>query len=379
MVPQRSSISIKKELKMRQVIVSVMLLFLLSACAIGNKYDYRAATPELLAGSSGAVAVGVHDKRLYIVNNDKRPNFVGLQRGGFGNPFDVTTRSGNALADDFAQTIVDALAKNDVAASTVALSPQIGRMSALQAMALAGAERAIFVTLHEWKSDNFINVALRYDLLAEVLDNQGRVLAETQLQGRNALGAGVGVNLSTAVGDLVVEGYSQILSALLNDEKIVAALASAPSGSKVADAPAKSIESISSSTEPRLSSDKDKVDAASSQTTVATTAPSAQSTAPQASESEQQRIAQFIRNNENKVKARLASYNASKRIGKDSNSSNFKVTTIDNILVQNVDGDRATVELGFASGVRTFPSHHAYRYDLRLSASDVVILGHQEL
>ncbi len=213
---------------MRQVVVFGLLSVLLSACAVGNKYDYRATTPELRASSSGTVAVGVQDRRFYVLNNDKQVNFVGLQRGGWGNPFDVTTLSGGALADDFAQTIVDALKKNGIAARTVLLAPQEGRESALQAITGTGAERALLVTLHEWKSDNYLNVALIYNLSAEVLDARGKVLAESLLEGRDDLGAGVGFNLSTAVGGLVVDGYKRVLSTLLNDEKIIAALASAP-------------------------------------------------------------------------------------------------------------------------------------------------------
>jgi len=356
---------------MRQVVVSVLMLFLLSACAIGNKYDYRAVPPELLARSSAAVAVGVHDKRLYIVTNDKRPDFVGLQRGGFGNPFDVTTRSGGALADDFAQSIVDALGKNGVEAKTVVLSSQVGRMSALQTMAGAGAERAIFVTLDEWKSDNFMNVALIYNLSAEVLDSQGRVLAETRLQGRDALGAGLG---ATAVGNLVVAGYSRILSNLLNDEEIVAALAAAPSDTKLADMPEKPVDGNSSPPESGLTSDRH-----ASQTPLATPAKHAASSAVETSESDRERVMSFIRNNENKVKSRLTSYNESKRIGRDSNAPLFKVVTIDTILVRTVEGDRANVVLGFSSGYRGFSSYHKYLYDVQLSSNDMVILGHQEI
>lgn len=356
---------------MRQALVSALLLFLLSACAVGNKYDYRAATPELQARSSGAVAVGVHDKRSYVLSNDKGPNFVGLQRGGYGNPFNVGTLSGHALADDFAWVIVDALRKNDIEASAVRLSPQDGRESALQVIDGADAERVILVTLEEWKSDNFMNVALIYSLSAEVLDERGRVLAATRQQGRDALGAGVGFNLSTAVGGLVIKRSKQVLNALLNDEKIVAALASAPSSPKVAKAAAKPTADEPAATESRPTSEQDEPSSDLAQ--------SARSAEPKTSEADRERIMWFIRNNDNKVKSRLTSYNASKRIGRDGNSPLFKVLTIDDILVRRVDGDRANVILGFSAGYRSFPSYHKYRYDVRLSGGDIVFLGHQKL
>ena len=60
---------------------------LLTGCAIGNRYAYQSvvANPQL----SGTTAVGVatHDQREYVRSGSKDPQFVGLQRGGYGNPF----------------------------------------------------------------------------------------------------------------------------------------------------------------------------------------------------------------------------------------------------------------------------------------------------
>jgi hypothetical protein len=362
---------------MRHALIPVMLWFLLSACAVGNQYDYRADVPELAVTSSGAIAVGVQDKRRYIVSGDKSPNFVGLQRGGFGNPFDVTTQSGAPLASDFADTIVDALAQKGITATAVTLEPQSPRNPVIRALAGAGG-RSLLVTLNEWKSDNFVNVALIYNLSAEVFDAAGNVVAENRLTETDSLGAGGGLNLSASVGGLVGRNYKRILETLLNDEKIVAALAAATSDSKVASAPTKSAAGSPLPPEPGLTSDRDGANSDSSQTAVANTTQSARSTVAETSEADRKRVMWFIRNNDNLVKSRLASYNESKRIGRE-NSTAFNIIVIDHIFARTVDDDRATVELGFSAGYLSFPSYHKYLYDVRLLSGDIVFLKHQKL
>ena len=84
---------------------------LLTGCAIGNRYAYQSvvANPQL----SGTTAVGVatHDQREYVRSGSKDPQFVGLQRGGFGNPFDVRTADDKPLADAMTTALVNTLNK----------------------------------------------------------------------------------------------------------------------------------------------------------------------------------------------------------------------------------------------------------------------------
>lgn len=68
------------------------------------------------------VAVATHDQRPYVVGGNKKPNFVGLSRGGYGNPFDVVTVSGNPLADGFSESISRSLAARGFKTSTPGLS-----------------------------------------------------------------------------------------------------------------------------------------------------------------------------------------------------------------------------------------------------------------
>ena len=90
------------------VLASVVMVFI-TGCTVGNKHTYQGVAVDLDTSGSSSVALATHDQRPYVVSGDKQADFVGLQRGGFGNPFNVTTLSENALAEDFSNVVAAAL------------------------------------------------------------------------------------------------------------------------------------------------------------------------------------------------------------------------------------------------------------------------------
>ncbi len=99
-----------RPMRKANVIWLIILVLFLAGCAFGNKHAYHNVDANISAAGTTKVAVATHDQRNYVKNGDKQPDFVGLQRGGFGNPFDITTASGNALAQDVTETICRSLA-----------------------------------------------------------------------------------------------------------------------------------------------------------------------------------------------------------------------------------------------------------------------------
>src|SRR4030095_16368512 len=142
---------------MRNLLLAGFAVLLVQGCAVGVKHDYQ--TPLSLDVSTAApVAVATLDNRPYIVDGQKTPNFVGLSRGGFGNPFDVTTQSGQPLASDMSNAIVISMKGKGVNAKTVELKPGTPEAQALNQLRAAGAQRSVLLTLREWKGDSMVNV-----------------------------------------------------------------------------------------------------------------------------------------------------------------------------------------------------------------------------
>ena len=70
-------------------------------CAVGNTHAYSTILANPTLAGTSAVNVATHDRRDSVQSGEKSPDFVGLQRGGFGNPFNVKTTGGRPLADEF--------------------------------------------------------------------------------------------------------------------------------------------------------------------------------------------------------------------------------------------------------------------------------------
>jgi hypothetical protein len=108
-----------------------------------------------------------------VLSGDKKPDFVGLQRGGFGNPFDVRTASGQPLASEMRAAISKALEQQGF-------------------VVVGGAEaapRKLELRVFEWKTDVMMKMKTLYDLQLSVFDAGGNLLAQSKTNGED-IGSG---------------------------------------------------------------------------------------------------------------------------------------------------------------------------------------------
>jgi len=212
---------------MRTRILWVMLLGLAAGgCAIGNRYAYHTVVANPMLSGTTAVAVATHDERSDIVKGKKSPQFVGYQRGGFGNPFDVKTEDDKPLAENMTTALVTTLTRKGFRAQPVIVAHSTSADEARQRLIRAGADRALLLTIKEWESDAVFRIGLTYDVAMTVLDRDGKLLAEKRLEGqKEVLGA---AGLPSAVGEVVGKTFKTKLEQLLDDPAIAAALRGGP-------------------------------------------------------------------------------------------------------------------------------------------------------
>ena len=196
-------------------------------CAVGNQYELHKAMPVLKAQGGARLAVGTHDQRLDITSGDKEPDFIGVQRGGFGNAFSVTTASDQPLASDITTVVVRALQQQGFAAEPVELPPTLSKAGAEAAVGAKGAQRAIVITILEFKSDTYTNVGFDYAFEIVVLDAAGQTVAKASTaQGRNLKGSFW--NPPAHAKQAVPRAFREALEELLNRPEIAAAIAGQP-------------------------------------------------------------------------------------------------------------------------------------------------------
>ena len=200
------------------VAAMVAAAILLGACAVGRTYDYKQFPLELPVAqvSSQPIALAVHDRRPYVVSGGKQESFVGLRRGGFGNPFDMHTTGRIPFSDDFRETLAAPLKRKGYQITAVRLSPSDSANSVRRKIAAAGAKKTILVTLGEWKTDILHNTDLHYDVTLAVLNEKGEPMATSAIRGVDQLGPTGREGLERA--------FQRKFEELFEDEKVAGAL-----------------------------------------------------------------------------------------------------------------------------------------------------------
>lgn len=207
---------------MSRIIVAVLLGVLLSGCAAGNKYQYDREDVDVSVNADSSVAVATLDLRPYVVDNDKTPDFVGLQRAGFGNPFDVLTSSTNPLAHDMTSTVATALNNAGLAAEGVYVPAGSPADSVKQQLFSQDASHYLLLVVHQWKSDTYMSTTLPHDLTVTVYGPNKKQLGQKTLVGNDNLGT-LGA-MPSDIGEGVSLRYKLKLEELLNSPEIVNAL-----------------------------------------------------------------------------------------------------------------------------------------------------------
>ena len=160
----------------------------LGGCAFGQKITYSNTTANLDASGDKAVGVATLDQRPYVLSGNKTPSFVGLSRGGYGNPFDVETPGGAPLTDEISESVSRSLAARGFKPSVVKVAPSAGRRTAMEGLTKTGAERLVLITLKEWKSDKFWRTSLIQDVTVTVFDAAGKELATASFTSDEVVG-----------------------------------------------------------------------------------------------------------------------------------------------------------------------------------------------
>lgn len=197
----------------------IALAFTLWGCAVGNKYNYESADINLPVKGTAAVAVDVDDARSYVISGDKKSNFVGLQRGGFGNPFNVTTESDKPLADVITEVLVAALKNGGYTSESIELNNL--NVAAIQTALATTSDKLVYLKVIEWKTDIYSSITLHYNLELTVYNKEGEAIASSSQKGSEVIGGG---GFSSSNSAAAVSALQQKISFLFNSEEIKHAL-----------------------------------------------------------------------------------------------------------------------------------------------------------
>lgn len=211
----------KKYLKRSILVLSLALLA--TGCVARQQVRYHDAALELKASARSLVAVAAHDNRSYVKNGEKEKNYAGNFRGGFGNPFNVTTESGRPLADDMASVICAAFVKKGFRCKEVPVEPNQDKGQISSKLVATDADKLLLLTIDEWYPTTFQNTILSYNLDLNVMNRNGGTLVEKKVKGEEDLG-GSFFNPPAHAKEAVPQAYKRKLEELLNDAAVTDSL-----------------------------------------------------------------------------------------------------------------------------------------------------------
>jgi len=202
-----------------------VIAVLLNACAVGNKYSLSDIKADFKGAPSNVktVALSASDQREVVKSGECAPTYVGMQRGGFGNPFRVNTESGLPLADDLTNAVSESLSKKGFKAMPVYTKVADDSSRVLELLKGQNGDRSLLFVISKWESDTYMNIGLDYEIELTVYDKQMAKLASSSVRENRSI-TGSAWNPPEAARREVPLAFKRALENLLNAPNILKAL-----------------------------------------------------------------------------------------------------------------------------------------------------------
>jgi hypothetical protein len=179
--------------------LSLIAVFALSGCVVGQNIKLRYEPPAANAGSSTPVTLSVTDKREYVVSGNKRPEYVGHYRAGFGNTWDVVNFRNVPLADQM---------NTDVQKELQSLGFSSGN---------AQSGKTVSIEIHEWNFDAATNGRFWFDVRLVVKSANGAELYATQVKDERIIKGSAWSGAKNAMARGIPVIYGEVIRKLIRE------------------------------------------------------------------------------------------------------------------------------------------------------------------
>lgn len=212
--------------RFKRLALVLLIGSLLGGCAVGNKYMIAEVPAQFEATGKYSVVVASLDQRQIIIDKTSPDTYVGMVRGGYGNPFNATTISGLPFSDDVGQSICSALIRKGFKATLVPVKFDVPEEKVIERLLSNKEDRSLLVLIRKWESDSFINLNVGYDLILKVIAKDGTILATSQAKEDVNVPGSIWVGSVEMSKTEVPNIFRKSIESLLNNPDIVKVLAS---------------------------------------------------------------------------------------------------------------------------------------------------------
>jgi hypothetical protein len=150
------------------------------------KFDFLKCKLELTYKSTESIVIGIIDQREDVLSGKRKPDFVGIARGGYGNPFFIGTKSGEPFTKDITALLIRTFTGNGFANKDAGIIYSDNKEAALKKLESVNVKFKLLLIIHEWKTDRkaaFVKTWLDvyYDFELLILDELNQVLGTKRL------------------------------------------------------------------------------------------------------------------------------------------------------------------------------------------------------
>lgn len=218
---------------MKQFILSVFFLLGIAsfeAKAAMYKFDYLQCKFNVNLPVC-TISLGVVDNRSYVLSGKHKPEYVGILRGGYGNPWNVDTKSGNPFVDDVASCLEKSFKQAGFNIENAGVRFGDDNNKAIQKLNNSSSDKKLLFVINDWYTDNISSFSKQwtdvyYDITLTVYDNKGNQLSTVNLQKKEAVTAKTNTVFRAHMKDKKMAGPNAliiVMDDLLQQEQIKSA------------------------------------------------------------------------------------------------------------------------------------------------------------
>lgn len=211
---------------MYRLLILVPVMFL-SACVLTEntrKSALNLPALELQGGSSKSITVGILDERPYVVSGEKPATYIGQFQLSMGDPYDAFTSSKQPMAAEFTTKLPSLLTQKFPQVKTINLPTGTSKQMAVELLLESGDDKAVLITLKEWKSHTAIDTSLWFDAQLEVFNTEKQLLSYKRTQGHDTFGGAAIAGPITNAKRTLPHAFRQKMQALFSDTLVIASL-----------------------------------------------------------------------------------------------------------------------------------------------------------
>ena len=195
-------------------------LVLLSGCAVNQRVKYDGLKLNLSGIKTKNIDLALLDHREAVIDNSRKPDFVGYMVSGAGIHWPMGTLSKKDLMDDLSNDIVNSLNKFDVKVTNVSTTWKDDEQTVKAKLFNLNGDVKIFFIFHQLNTSGYGIQVLFYKIDMFIYNKSGELLKYKVIEGKEKLGGNVAFGAGS-YKTYMPKAMSKLIEDIFNDKEVL--------------------------------------------------------------------------------------------------------------------------------------------------------------